>query len=99
MALRAPYLTTRSGGYVHFKQEEWSNMTSVTLLMNGEPVSSARTLDVMSPATGNTLATCSRASLEDLNEAVTAARAAFAGWSSTPISGQRVVRHWLFLRR
>ena len=99
MATRAPYLTTRFGGYFHFKQEEWRNMTSLKLLIHGEPVGSARTLHVMSPATGNTLATCSRASLEDLNEAVAAARAAFAGWSSTPISGQRVAPPWLFLRR
>jgi Aldehyde dehydrogenase family len=84
---------------VHFTQEEWRTMTSLQLLMNGEPVRSARTRDVMRPTTGNTLATCSRASLEDLNEAVAAARAAFAGWSSTPISGPRVARHWLLLRR
>jgi len=84
--------------HVHFKQEEWRHMISVTLRMHGEPVRSARTREVMSPATGNTLASCSRASLADLNEAVAAARAAFAGWSSTPISGQRVAQHWLFLR-
>src|SRR5262245_58922254 len=83
----------------HFTQAEWSTMTSLQLLLNGEPGRSARTRDVMRPTTGHTLATCSRASLEDLNEAVAAARAAFAGWSSTPISGPRVARHWLLLRR
>jgi hypothetical protein len=84
--------------HVHFKQEEWRHMTSFTRLMHGEPVRSTRTLDVMSPATGHTRATCSRASLADLNEAVAAARAAFAGWRSIPISGPRVAQHWLLLK-
>jgi acyl-CoA reductase-like NAD-dependent aldehyde dehydrogenase len=74
-------------------------MINLQRLIHGELVSSARMPDVIRPATGNTLATCSRASLEDLNEAVAAVRAAFAGWSSTPIGGQRATQHWLFLRR
>ena len=74
-------------------------MITLQRLIHGALVRSARTLDVISPATGNTLATCSRASLADLNEAGAATRAAFAGWSSTPIGGQRVTQHWLFLRR
>lgn len=74
-------------------------MITLQRLMHGELVRSARTLDVIRPATGTTLATCSRASVADLNEAGAAARVAFAGWRSPPISGPRVARPWLLHRR
>jgi len=67
-------------------------MITLQRLRHGELVRSARTLDVIRSAPANTLATCARAALADLNEAVAAARAACAGWRSPPISGPRVAR-------
>lgn len=55
--------------------------------INGEfvPTTSTRTLDVTSPLDGSPLSTVPLSNTEDLNHAVEAARAAFAGWSKTPI--------------
>jgi len=47
--------------------------------------SSARTLKVISPLDGNLLSTVPMSTGKDLNDAVKAAKAAFAGWSRTPI--------------
>jgi malonate-semialdehyde dehydrogenase (acetylating)/methylmalonate-semialdehyde dehydrogenase len=47
--------------------------------------SSARTLQVISPLDGNLLSTVPMSTGKDLNEAVKSAKAAFAGWSRTPI--------------
>jgi acyl-CoA reductase-like NAD-dependent aldehyde dehydrogenase len=44
---------------------------------------SGRTMTAQNPATGEHLAHCCRASRKDLRDAVSAARAAFPGWSST----------------
>src|SRR6478672_5457977 len=44
-----------------------------------------RTLDVISPLDGNLLSTVPMSSAKELNDAVTAAKAAFPGWSRTPI--------------
>src|SRR5215204_2056350 len=46
---------------------------------------SSKTLDVVSPIDGQLLSTVPLSSTEDLNNAVNAANAAFAGWSRTPI--------------
>ena len=58
------------------------------LLINGQLVPGAATLDVINPATGKPLTTCARADKAQLDAAVTAAKNAFPAWSSTPI-GQR----------
>jgi len=59
------------------------------LLINGELVDGARTLDVLNPATGALLETCPRADEAQLNQAVAAAKAAFPAWSAQPLGERR----------
>lgn len=66
-------------------------MTAYKLLINGELTDGAQTMDVVNPATEQTLAVCPRADEAQLNEAVAAAKAAFAGWSATPIEERKAV--------
>ncbi|MCR9278755.1 MAG: aldehyde dehydrogenase family protein [Pseudomonadaceae bacterium] len=66
-------------------------MTAYKLLINGELTDGAQTMDVVNPATEQTLAVCPRADEAQLNEAVAAAKAAFAGWSETPIEERKAV--------
>lgn len=56
------------------------------LLINGELVAGASTFDVINPATAAVVAACPRADRGQLNEAVAAAKAAFAGWAARPLS-------------
>ena len=44
-----------------------------------------RKLDVVSPVDGTLLSTAPMSTSKDLDDAVKAAKAAFAGWSKTPI--------------
>ena len=55
--------------------------------INGQFVdtNSQRKLDIISPVDGTLLSTVPLSSVEDLNEAVTAAKTAFTKWSKTPI--------------
>ncbi|MEP6674032.1 MAG: CoA-acylating methylmalonate-semialdehyde dehydrogenase [Ferruginibacter sp.] len=55
--------------------------------INGQLINSVsdRTMEVISPLDGNLLTTVPMSSAKDLNTAVEAARAAFHGWSKTPI--------------
>ncbi|HEX7845476.1 MAG TPA: aldehyde dehydrogenase family protein, partial [Chitinophagaceae bacterium] len=55
--------------------------------INGQFVNatSQRTLDVISPVDGNRLSTVPMSTNNDLDAAVKAAKAAFPGWSKTPI--------------
>ncbi len=55
--------------------------------INGKFVNaqSDRKLDVISPLDGNLLSTVPMSTSKDLDDAVKAAKAAFAGWSKTPI--------------
>jgi acyl-CoA reductase-like NAD-dependent aldehyde dehydrogenase len=64
-------------------------MTQYKMLINGKFVDGAATLDVVNPATEEVFATCARADLNQLNEAVAAAKAAFPAWSKTPIAERR----------
>ncbi|MGI9325521.1 MAG: aldehyde dehydrogenase family protein, partial [Pseudomonadales bacterium] len=66
-------------------------MGDYKLLINGELTDGASTMDVLNPATEQTLAACPRASEAQLNEAVTAAKAAFPAWSSTSIDERKAV--------
>ena len=61
------------------------------LLINGTLVEGDATLDVINPATEQVFATCSRGSEAQLNEAVAAAKAAFASWSDTSIDERKQV--------
>ncbi len=59
------------------------------LLINGRLVDGASTFDVINPATEELVARCPRADLNQLNQAVAAAKAAFPAWSATPIAQRR----------
>ncbi len=68
-------------------------MSAYTMLIGGELVSGAQSMAVLNPATEETLAVCARASSEQLDAAVAAAKSAFPAWAATPIQErQRVLR-------
>jgi acyl-CoA reductase-like NAD-dependent aldehyde dehydrogenase len=60
-------------------------MTDFRMLINGRLVKGAGTLDVINPATGRVLTAAPRADRAQLDQAVAAAKAAFPGWSATPL--------------
>ncbi|PCJ71527.1 MAG: aldehyde dehydrogenase [Rhodobiaceae bacterium] len=64
-------------------------MSGFKLLINGELVDGDMTMDVVNPATEKTVATCARASEDQLNQAVAAAKAAFPAWSATSIDERK----------
>lgn len=64
-------------------------MTNHKLLINGELVPGAGTMDVINPATGEPFEQSPRADEAQLNQAVGAAKAAFPAWSATPIDTRR----------
>jgi acyl-CoA reductase-like NAD-dependent aldehyde dehydrogenase len=66
-------------------------MSEYRLLINGELVAGERSMDVVNPATEEILAACPVASEGQLDQAVAAAKAAFAGWSVTPIDARKAV--------
>jgi acyl-CoA reductase-like NAD-dependent aldehyde dehydrogenase len=59
------------------------------LMINGRLTPGASSLDVINPATGQLLTTCARADKAQLDEAVAAAKTAFASWSATPLEQRR----------
>lgn len=66
-------------------------MTAYKLLINGELTEGDSTMDVVNPATEQTLAVCPRASEDQLNQAVAAAKAAFPAWSATSIDERKAL--------
>ena len=62
---------------------------SYSLLIDGEPVAGDAVMDVVNPASGQVAARASRASEAQLDLAVAAAKAAFAGWSATDVDTRR----------
>ncbi len=64
-------------------------MTGYKLLINGELVDGASTLDVINPATGEVFEQAPRADEAQLDHAVAAAKAAFPAWSATPLEKRR----------
>jgi acyl-CoA reductase-like NAD-dependent aldehyde dehydrogenase len=56
------------------------------LLIGGKLVPGASTFDVINPATEQVYASCPRANLDQLNQAVAAAKAAFPAWAATPLA-------------
>ena len=66
-------------------------MSEYKLLINGKLVDGAKSSPVLNPATEETVAACPRASETQLNEAVSAAKAAFPSWSATPIAERKKV--------
>jgi acyl-CoA reductase-like NAD-dependent aldehyde dehydrogenase len=59
------------------------------LLIGGELVEGASTLDVINPATGAVLASCPRATHFQLDRAIAAAHAAFDPWAATALEERR----------
>ena len=55
-----------------------------SLIIGGHKTASSRTFDVLNPATGETVAHCPLGTVDDLDRAVAAARAALPGWAATP---------------
>ena len=64
---------------------EESVRSEFRLLINGQLVEGAGTMDVINPATGRILTAAPRADRAQLDQAVAAAKAAFPGWSATTI--------------
>jgi acyl-CoA reductase-like NAD-dependent aldehyde dehydrogenase len=62
-----------------------------SLLINGKLVDGASTFDVINPATEEVLAACPRADLNQLNQAVAAAKAAYPTWSARSIEERRAL--------
>lgn len=60
-----------------------SNQVFARMLINGESRESDDTSEIINPATGEAFATCFNGSLDDLEDAVVGARAAFKSWSKT----------------
>jgi acyl-CoA reductase-like NAD-dependent aldehyde dehydrogenase len=56
------------------------------LLIGGKLVPGAGSFDVINPATEEVLASCPRADVAQLNQAVAAAKAAFPAWAATPLA-------------
>ena len=50
------------------------------MIINGQHVGAKETFEVLNPATLETLDSAPRATSEELDQAVTAAKAAFKGW-------------------
>lgn len=68
---------------------------SFTMTIDGKAISSHATLDAINPATEEVIAAFPDATRDHLEEAVTAARAAFPSWSRLPVSErQRMVREF-----
>lgn len=60
-------------------------MRTFKLLIDGQAIDGAAEFDVVNPATGTAFARCPRADSAMADRAVAAAKAAFPGWSATPI--------------
>jgi len=64
-------------------------MSAYNLLIDGKMVPGDLTMPVLNPATEDVLAECPRASKEQLDKAVAAAKAAYPAWAATPIEERR----------
>ncbi|WP_077034888.1 aldehyde dehydrogenase family protein [Pelomonas sp. KK5] len=62
-----------------------------TMTIGGKARTTAATLDVINPATGRPFATVPKAGAAEVDEAVTAAQAAFAGWRQRTIEDRRAL--------
>ena len=64
-------------------------MSDYKLLINGALVAGDASMDVINPATEEAFAQAPRASKDQLNQAVAAAKAAFPAWAATPIAERK----------
>jgi acyl-CoA reductase-like NAD-dependent aldehyde dehydrogenase len=68
-------------------------MPAYHLIIDGQKVAAADTFPVINPATEEVIADCPKASAEDLDNAVAAARKAFPSWSVTADSERARLMH------
>ena len=68
-------------------------MSDYHLIIDGQKVATGETFPVLNPATEEVIAECPKASLEDLDNAVAAARRAFPSWSLTADSERTRLIH------
>jgi len=68
-------------------------MEAFNLLIDGQMMPGAMTMEVINPATGKWLADCPRADAEQLNEAVAAAKRAFPAWAKLTYAARRAMIH------
>jgi len=68
-------------------------MHEYDMVINGEPVQSGHTFDVINPATGTAFARCQLGDVTHANQAVAAARAAFPAWSRTSDEQRKQLLH------
>jgi acyl-CoA reductase-like NAD-dependent aldehyde dehydrogenase len=68
-------------------------MSEYNLIIDGKKVSTQESFPVINPATEQPVAQCPKATEEQLNEAVAAARRAFPAWSSTSDSERSALLH------
>src|SRR5262249_9881572 len=64
-------------------------MTDSNLLIDGKMVPGDLKMPVLNPATEEVVAQCPRASKEQLDKAVAAAKVAYPAWAATPIAERR----------
>jgi acyl-CoA reductase-like NAD-dependent aldehyde dehydrogenase len=64
-------------------------MLTIPLHINGQDVTTKKTIDVRQPSTGNVIHQASSASVEDALSAVKAAESAFETWASLPANQKR----------
>lgn len=62
-------------------KEEKVSVPAYGMIINGEKVLSKDSFEVVNPATGGAFAECPKASIDQLNQAVAAAREALPQWS------------------
>jgi acyl-CoA reductase-like NAD-dependent aldehyde dehydrogenase len=60
------------------------DIPAYSLIIDGEPVATERTFDVLNPADGTVVAACPEGNVELLDRAVAAARKALPRWSAVP---------------
>ncbi len=68
-------------------------MSDFKLIIDGKPVDTTESFAVLNPATETVVAQCPKASIDDLNNAVGAAKKAFPSWSATPDSERARIVH------
>lgn len=66
-------------------------MSAYTLTIGGEPVTTAKTFDVLNPADGTVVAACPEGTIADVDAAVASARRAFPAWAALP-DAERVTK-------
>src|SRR6185295_14037927 len=72
-----------------FLQGSAKPMSDYNLLIDGKMIPGDQTMPVLNPATEEVLAQCPRASKDQLDKAVAAAKAAYPAWAATPVEERR----------